>query len=660
MQVSGIGGGARLRAAGIPVVHDLPAVGENLQDHLQLRLIFKVSNVRTLNEWSGRLSARIGMGLQYLLFRRGPLTMAPSQLGLFARSDLSRETANLQYHVQPLSLDRFGEPLHPFPAFTASVCNVRPESRGTVLATSPDPFASPAIRPNYLATPGDRRVAVEAIRLTRRICAARALAPYAPREHLPGAELESEEELARAAGDIGTTIFHPVGDGPNGTGRRGRRAPPGARRGRAAGGGRLHHADHHLRQHQLANDHDRGEGGGLHPRRGLNRRMRPRGARSPHACIARDSRRVAPGSEMPERSGARGNWREETMSLSILSVISLPEAVQEEVHGVDPSIELTMAPGWFDGEIRETWPAFTSDRYLRADSTGRGTREERDALLAEAEIVVLGFPFPLDVRARAPNLRWVHQRPAGASNMLRGDLWDAGVVVTSSRGHAHNLPIAEYVLAGILHFAKGLHVAETERAGRRFRAAAYAPVQLAGKTVCVVGAGGIGREVGRLCAAAGMRVVGTRREPAPPSHGFSEIRGAGGLLDLLAESDFVAVCCQWTPETEKLIGREAFAAMKEGAVLVNIARGEIVDEEALAGALASGKLRGAALDVYVGEFDHAPDARLWNDPRVLLTPHVSAASDVTSHRGAELFVENLRRFVAGEPLANVIDWVRGY
>ena len=137
--------------------------------------------------------------------------MAPSQLGLFAKSDSSRETANLQYHVQPLSLDRFGEPLHPFPAFTASVCNVRPESRGTVRAASPDPFASPEIRPNYLATPGDRQVAVEAIRLTRRICAARALAPYQPREHLPGAEIESDEELARAAGDVGTTIFHPVG-----------------------------------------------------------------------------------------------------------------------------------------------------------------------------------------------------------------------------------------------------------------------------------------------------------------------------------------------------------------------------------------------------------------------------------------------------------------
>ena len=218
LQVSGVGPGAVLHSAGIPVVCDLPAVGENLQDHLQLRLIFRVSGVRTLNERAHRLTSRAGMALQYLLFRRGPLTMAPSQVGLFAKSDPSRETANLQYHVQPLSLDRFGDPLHPFPAFTASVCNLRPESRGTVRAAGPDPFASPEIRPNYLATPGDRQVAADAIRLTRRICAAPALAPYSPREYLPGAEIVSDEELARAAGDVGTTIFHPVGTARMGPG----------------------------------------------------------------------------------------------------------------------------------------------------------------------------------------------------------------------------------------------------------------------------------------------------------------------------------------------------------------------------------------------------------------------------------------------------------
>jgi phosphoglycerate dehydrogenase-like enzyme len=348
------------------------------------------------------------------------------------------------------------------------------------------------------------------------------------------------------------------------------------------------------------------------------------------------------------------------LTLDILSLTPLPEAIQNEIRAAGPSINLTMAPNWFDGEIRESWPAFTTQRYVAEGSNGKGTRDERDALLAASDIAIVGFPFPLDMRSRAPKLKWVHQRPAGTSNMLRGDLWKSEVVVTSSRGYAHNLPIAEYTLAGILHFAKGLHVAEIERGDRRMRARDYQPVQLAGKTLCVVGAGGIGREVGRLCAAVGMRVVGTRRNASTPAEGFAEIRGTDGLHDLLAESDYVAVCCQWTPETEKLIGDDAFSAMKDGAVVLNIARGEIIDEEALIRALADNKLRGAVLDVYVGEFDRPPDARLWDDNRVLITPHISAAADINSHKGNALFVENLKRYVAGEVLENVIDWDRGY
>jgi choline dehydrogenase len=176
-----------------------------------MRTVFKVKNVKTLNERANSLIGRLSMGVEYVLFRRGPLTMAPSQLGCFAKSDPARDTPNLQYHVQPLSLDRFGEPLHRFPAFTASVCNLRPESRGHVRMKSADARAQPAIRPNYLATPEDRRVAADAIRLTRRICAAPAMARFAPEEFRPGAEIDGDEALARAAGDIGTTIFHPVG-----------------------------------------------------------------------------------------------------------------------------------------------------------------------------------------------------------------------------------------------------------------------------------------------------------------------------------------------------------------------------------------------------------------------------------------------------------------
>jgi choline dehydrogenase-like flavoprotein len=211
--LSGVGPAAHLQEHGIPVVLDRPGVGANLQDHLQLRMIYKVDGITTLNE---RYHAPLGfarMLAEYALFRRGPLTMAPSQLGLFTRSDSDQDRANLQYHVQPLSLDKFGDPLHKFPAFTASVCNLRPTSRGTVRLRSANPSDAPAIKPNYLATEDDRRIAARAIRLTRRIASQPALAPFHPAEYLPGAAVrdDNEQALIKAAGDIGTTIFHPVG-----------------------------------------------------------------------------------------------------------------------------------------------------------------------------------------------------------------------------------------------------------------------------------------------------------------------------------------------------------------------------------------------------------------------------------------------------------------
>ena len=211
LQLSGVGPAALLAQHGIAVAHELPGVGENLQDHLQLRMGFKVKNVRTLNEWANTLTGKIAMGLEYLFLRTGPLTMAPSQLGGFTRSDPSQASANLEFHIQPLSLDRFGDPLHPFPAFTASVANLRPTSRGSVRIRSADPRAAPAIGPNYLSTDADRRIAAESLRLTRRIAQQPALAKYEPDEFLPGASFQSDADLARAAGNIGTTIFHPVG-----------------------------------------------------------------------------------------------------------------------------------------------------------------------------------------------------------------------------------------------------------------------------------------------------------------------------------------------------------------------------------------------------------------------------------------------------------------
>ena len=211
LEHSGIGGGSRLAELGIPVRVDLPGVGENLQDHLQLRMIYKVRGVRTLNASANSLVGRAWMGVQYAFGRQGPMTMSPSQLGAFARSTPDLAWPDLEYHVQPLSLDKFGDPLHPFPAFTASVCHLRPTSRGSIHVKSADPMAAPVIRPNYLSTDEDRRVAGHAIRLTRRIAGAAALASYQPEEYLPGASFQSDEDLARAAGDIGTTIFHPVG-----------------------------------------------------------------------------------------------------------------------------------------------------------------------------------------------------------------------------------------------------------------------------------------------------------------------------------------------------------------------------------------------------------------------------------------------------------------
>jgi choline dehydrogenase len=209
LQLSGIGPGALLQQFAIPVVHEMPEVGENLHDHLQIRMVWKV-NGPTLNERVNSLMGKAAMALEYALFRTGPLTMPPSQLGAFARSNPQEPTPNIEWHVQPLSLDRFGEPLHPFPAITPSVCNLRPTSRGHVRIVSPDPYAAPEIRLNYLSTPEDQRVAAEGMRFTRRIMASKALAKYSPQEWKPGPSAQSDAELVKAAGDLGTTIFHPV------------------------------------------------------------------------------------------------------------------------------------------------------------------------------------------------------------------------------------------------------------------------------------------------------------------------------------------------------------------------------------------------------------------------------------------------------------------
>jgi choline dehydrogenase-like flavoprotein len=222
MMLSGVGPAAQLQHLGIPVVLERAGVGENLHDHLQVRLIYRLTGAKTLNEMYHSVWGRAGIYANYALFRRGPLTMAPAQLGLFARSDPARERANLQFHVQALSLPRFGEPLHTFPACTVSVCNVQPTSRGFVRLQSADAAHAPAIKPNYLATDEDRRVMPDAVRLARRIATQPAMCRFEPVEILPGnPHADDDATLLKAAGDVGTTIFHPVG-----TARMGRRDDP--------------------------------------------------------------------------------------------------------------------------------------------------------------------------------------------------------------------------------------------------------------------------------------------------------------------------------------------------------------------------------------------------------------------------------------------------
>ena len=343
----------------------------------------------------------------------------------------------------------------------------------------------------------------------------------------------------------------------------------------------------------------------------------------------------------------------------IVSLVKLASAAASAIRAVDAAVELVEVGGWFDGEYAQSWPAETVARYVRG--AGYGTQLERDAILAEAEIILGGFPLPLDLRSRAPKLQWVHQTPAGASNLRSGDLWGSDVAVSTSRGYGETTAIAEYAIAGIMYFAKGFERANIDRERGTFDNSQYNVRSIEEKTLCVVGAGGIGSETARLGKALGMRTVGTRASPQP--HGepnFDQVASPAGLHDLLSKSDYVVVSCQWTESTTKLLNEQAFAAMKRGAILVNVARGEIVDENALISALDSGHLHGAILDVYVGEFDGPPDERLWKDPRVLITPHNSGATDIGNRRTIELFCRNLQAYMNGEPLENRLDWEKWY
>ena len=351
--------------------------------------------------------------------------------------------------------------------------------------------------------------------------------------------------------------------------------------------------------------------------------------------------------------------------LNILLLGTFGEGAVDRVKAVVPSAQVVDARGRFEVEYAETWPAESVQRYVsqRAIADNPSTRAERDALLAVADIICLRFPFPLDLRSRAPRLKWLHQTPAGASNLRRGDLWGSDVLVTTSRGLNNCLPIAEYTLATIFSFAKALPHAFHDQARRRFDRRQYRSVLIQDKTLGVIGLGGIGSEVARLAKAVGMRVLATRRSATTAQRdvqGVDELLPAADLPRLLEHSDFVVLSTQWTPQTEKLIGAAELRSMKPSACLVNIARGELIDQPALVRALEDGEIAAAALDVYVDEFSGPPPEALWRLPNVLITPHTSVSTDVQHARGLELFCDNLRRYVQGQPLHNVLDWERGY
>jgi phosphoglycerate dehydrogenase-like enzyme len=304
-------------------------------------------------------------------------------------------------------------------------------------------------------------------------------------------------------------------------------------------------------------------------------------------------------------------------------------------------------------------------RWHVPESPAQGDADRLGRVLAQAEVLLFGFPVPVDVAVRSPRLAWAHHTQAGVSNLAGTDLWDSEVTLTSSRGAMAATAIAEYALTAAAHFARGLHEAARQKAAGQFTREGYAMSTLRGATMGVIGLGGIGREVARLARAVGMRVIGTRYSVTVPLAESDEadlVLPAGRILEVAAESDFLVVCSQLTAETTGFINAAVFSAMKPDAVLINVARGEEVDEDALVEAVKAGRIGGAVLDVYAGELaGRPPRPELVELPQILLTPHISASGD-TNVAGPlrQLFAENLRRYLDGRPLLNVVDRARGY
>jgi phosphoglycerate dehydrogenase-like enzyme len=349
--------------------------------------------------------------------------------------------------------------------------------------------------------------------------------------------------------------------------------------------------------------------------------------------------------------------------MKVVLIAPVPAERRAEIAAVDARIVIEDAWDLFGPELVADWPRQTAESYLPrrfldlADSPELKAR--RDDLLADTEVLLLTFPPPLHLAGRAPKLRFVHQIPAGVSNLSRGDLWQSSIPVTSGRGAGSTLPIAEWAIATIMALAKELPRAFGQRAAGKLDRQAFDGRQIDGKTLAVIGLGGIGQQVARLGRALGMRVIGTRRSQEPVEH-VDRLYPPSELYAVLAQSDVVVVASQLTAETHHLMNAAAFAAMKPGAFLANVARGELIDEAALADALRSGQVGGFAADVYEGEFDHGPPEALLAFENVILTPHTSGMTEHQPTGPLDIFRENLRRCLAGEPLLNQVDWERGY
>jgi phosphoglycerate dehydrogenase-like enzyme len=325
---------------------------------------------------------------------------------------------------------------------------------------------------------------------------------------------------------------------------------------------------------------------------------------------------------------------------------------------VDPRVVVVDGNAAFASEIHD------DDPVGRAP-TVEVSREERDRLLREANVLVVGYPVPRSLVGRAPNLRWAHHTQAGVSNVHRSDLWSSDVMLTSGRGAVAARAIAEYAVAAAMFVARGLDEATRQKRDGRFTRNGYQMRTVAGSTMGVIGLGGIGREVGRMAQALDMRVVATRWSIATPEHdvdGADIVLPADRLLEVAAQSDFLVVCSQLTEQTRGMIDRSVFAVMPPHAVLVNIARGEEVDEADLIDAINDERIAGAVLDVRDGELEgRPPRPELLQHPRIVLTPHLSGLGDRSGvEPGRRLVADNLRRFLAGEPLLNVVDRQRGY